>query len=189
MTTTITETTSVGASTVTMTETGSSGASNYQTVTELAYSHWAAIGDTNLTGTTSQYSSSASLWWYVHDSALNTTAGPYTGSAISATWSKFFNSGPTYWTVYNYSLSFSSSTTATITADVWYVIGSGGNTHTLILPYELDYNYQNGQWVLTSDWWGLPHSPGQVYSGVLSPSVSTTSSSSTSSSSGGYYGY
>lgn len=154
----------------------STTSSNYQAVTGLAYSHWTSIGDANLSGTTSQYTSSAALWWYVQNSPLNTTNGPYTGSAISATWTKFFKNGPTYWTVYNYTLVFPSSTTARVTADVWYVLGHGSSTHTLYLPYELDYTLQNGQWFLSTDWWGLPHSPGLVYSGVVTPGVSTTSS-------------
>ncbi|MHB1907874.1 MAG: hypothetical protein ACYCQJ_03255 [Nitrososphaerales archaeon] len=176
----------------------STTSSNYQTVTGLAYSHWTSIGDANLSGTMSQYTSSAALWWYVHNSPLNTTSGPYTGSAISATWTKFFNNGPTYWTVYNYTLVFTSSTTAKVTADVWYVLGHGSSTHTLYLPYELDYTFQNGQWSLSSDWWGLPHNPGVVYSGVVTPGASTVSSStsasqttttSSTSGGGGYGGY
>lgn len=181
----------------------SATSSNYQTVTGLAYSHWTSIGDANLSGTTSQYTSSAALWWYVQNSPLNTTSGPYTGSAISATWTKFFSNGPTYWTVYNYTLVFTSSTTARVTADVWYVLGHGNSTHTLYLPYELDYTFQNGRWSLSADWWGLPHSPGVVYSGVVTPGVSTTrsittsqtsstsvtQSSTTTSSTAGGYGY
>jgi Tfp pilus assembly protein FimT len=163
--------------------------SSDQIVTGLAFSHWTAIGDANLTGTMSQYSSSAALWWYVHDSPLNTTSGPYTGSNISATWSKFFNSGPTYWTVYNYSLTFPSSTSAKITADLWYVIGHGNATHTLYLPYELDYSYSGGNWSLTSDWWGLPHAPGVIYNGVVTPSSAISSSSSSTTTSTAPYGY
>lgn len=159
--------------------TTSAMASNYQTVTGLAFSHWTAIGNANLSGTMSQYSSSAALWWYVHDSALNTTGTPYTGSQISDTWTKFFGVGPTYWTVFNYSLIFPSSTSAKVTADVWYVLGHGNATHTLYLPYELDYNFQNGQWQLTADWWGLPHSPGAVYAGVVTPGAITPTTPST----------
>ncbi len=143
---------------------------NYEIVTGLAFAHWTAIGDANLSATMSQYSSTASLWWYVHNSPLNTTSGPYTGSAISSTWTKFFSNGPSYWTVYNYSVVFLSASSAKVTADLWYVLGHGNNTHTLYLPYELDYNYQNGQWYLTQDWWGLPNAPGVVHSGVVSPS-------------------
>src|SRR5579884_825067 len=58
-------------------------------VTQLAYQHWTAIGDANLTATLSQYSPSAQLWWYVHNSPLNTVNSAYTGNNISATWSKF----------------------------------------------------------------------------------------------------
>lgn len=171
---------------------------NSQVITGLAFAHWTAIGDANLTATISQYSPSASLWWYVHDSALNTTTVAYTGSSISATWTKFFKAGPTYWTVYNFSVSFTSSTQAVVTADVWYVIGSGANTKTLYLPYELDYSYQNGAWVLTGDWWGLPSSPGMIYSGVVTPAISsttttttttTTTSTGSTSSSSGYNSY
>ena len=185
-TATVTETTTIS---------GSTAASNYQTVTALAFSHWTAIGNANLTGTITQYGSSAALWWYVHGSTLNTTAGPYTGSEISSTWTKFFGNGPTYWTAYNYSLAFSSSTSAKVTADIWYVLGNGNNTHTLYLPYELDYSYQNGQWSLTGDWWGLPHDPGLDYSGVVSPAAASsstntaTSSTTTSSSTTSYYSY
>ena len=181
-TTTITSTVTAGT---TLT---SSMASNYQTVTGLAYSHWTQIGIANLTGTMSQYSSNAALWWYVHGSALNTTSGPYTGSQISDTWTAFFKAGPTYWTVYNYTLSFPNSNSAKVFADVWYILGHGNATHTLYLPYELDYNFQNGQWQLTGDWWGLPHSPGAVYLGVVTPTspvastTSTTASTATSSS-------
>lgn len=173
---------------------------NAQVITGLAFAHWTAIGDANLTATISQYSSSASLWWYVHDSALNTTTAAYTGSNIAATWTKFFKVGPTYWTVYNFSVSFSSNTQALVTADVWYVIGNGANTKTLYLPYELDYSYQNGAWVLTGDWWGLPNNPGMIYSGVVTPLISsstttttgsTTTTTTTSSSTGssGYNSY
>ena len=180
--------------------TASSASSNYDTVTGLAYAHWGAIGNGNLSATTSQYSSSADLWWYVKGSALNTTSGPYTGNAISTTWQKFFNNvgGHTYWTVYNYSLSFSGSTAAKVTADVWYVIGSGSSTHTLALPYELDYNLQGGSWMLTADWWGLPSHPGEILTGVVAPSTvaqttSTTTTqsatSSTTTSTAGGYGY
>ncbi len=161
----------------------STTASNTQIVSSLAFSHWTAIGDANLTATMSQYSSSAVLWWYVHDSALNTTTG-YTGNAISTTWTKFFSNGPTYWSAYNYSVSFPSSTSSKVTADLWYVLGHDNATHTLYLPYELDYNYLNGQWQLTADWWGLPSSPGFVYLGVVTPTTSSTTTiiSSTSSS-------
>ncbi len=173
--------------------------SNYDEVTALAFQHWTAIGDANLTATMSQYSSSASLWWYVHGSALNTTTVAYTGSSISTTWSKFFAAaGPTYWTVYNYKVSFPSSTEAVVTATLYYVLGKGTNVHTLYLPYELVYVYQNGKWVLNADWWGLPGSPGMVYSGVVMPtsvtssttsSSTSTSSTSSSSSSSGYNSY
>jgi hypothetical protein len=174
---------------------------NYEIVTGLAFAHWTAIGDANLSATMSQYSSTASLWWYVHNSPLNTTSGPYTGSAISSTWTKFFSNGPSYWTVYNYSVVFLSASSAKVTADLWYVLGHGNNTHTLYLPYELDYNYQNGQWYLTQDWWGLPNAPGVVYSGVVSPSsthagttttttaTASITTSSTKSATPGGYGY
>ena len=168
------------------TSTPTASSSTSQVVTGLAYSHWEAIGDANLAGTVSQYSSSAALWWYVKGSALNTTSGAYTGTAISSTWQKFFKSGPTYWTVYNYSLTFSSSTAAKVTADVWYVIGNGNSTHTLHLPYELDYNLQSGSWVLTTDWWGLPNFPGLVFTGVVTP---PSAAPTTTSSSGGVGGY
>lgn len=164
------------------TSTMSSGSSNYDVVTGLAYAHWTAIGDTNLSGTLSQYSSSSDLWWYVNGSPLNTTAGAYTGNAISSTWQSFFKAGPTYWTVYNYSLTFPSSTTAKVLADVWYVIGSGSSTHTLKLPYELDYNQvSGGTWQLNGDWWGLPSNPGQVFNGVVTPSSSVVTTTTTSS--------
>lgn len=177
--------TSTTIKTTSTTSSSTISSSNYQTVTELAFAHWGAIGDANLSGTLSQYSSTADLWWYVKGSSLNTTSGAYTGSAISLTWQSFFNNagGHTYWTVYNYTVVFTSSTSAEVTADVWYVIGSGSSTVTLKLPYELDYNLQDGSWMLTSDWWGLPSNPGQMYSGVQSPST-TTSSTTTSTTSG-----
>jgi hypothetical protein len=174
----------------------SAGSSDIQSITSLAFEHWGAIGEGNLSATLSQYSSSAELWWYVQGSPLNTTSGPYTGSSVSSTWQKFFNNvgGPTYWTVHDFSTSFPSSGAAKVTADVWFVIGSGSNTHTLVLPYELDYNLQGGSWILTGDWWGLPHSPGQVLSGVVVPSSSSSTTSSSGSSSStttavGGYGY
>lgn len=164
----------------------STSASSSQIVTSLAYSHWMAIGDANLSAALSQYSSAADLWWYVHGSALNTTGGPYTGSNISSTWTKFFSNGPTYWTAYNVSLTFPNSTSAKVTADIWFVLGHGNAvnaTHTLYLPYELDYNFQNSQWQLSADWWGLPNNPGLVHLGVAAPGTSSTTASSTSSSS------
>jgi hypothetical protein len=170
------------SSTSKTTSTASSTTSSYDTITALAFDHWGAIGDGNLTATLSQYSSSADLWWYVQGSSLNTTSGAYTGSGISSTWSKFFSNvgGHTYWTVYNYTVDFTSSTAAKVTADVWYIIGSGSSAVTLKLPYELDYNSQSGSWVLTTDWWGLPSHPGVIASGVLSPSSTTTTTSSSS---------
>ncbi len=171
--------TKTGATNTSTTTTAST--SNYEAVTNLAYAHWGAIGNGNLTATLSQYSSSADLWWYVKGSSLNTTSGAYTGSAISSTWQKFFTNvgGHTFWTVYNYTVAFSSSSAAKVTADVWYVIGSGTNTNTLELPYELDYNLQNGAWVLTADWWGLQSNPGQTVSGVAAPSSPSTTSTTT----------
>jgi|ADKI01.1.fsa_nt_gi hypothetical protein len=139
-------------------------------VTQLAYQHWAAIGEANLTATMSEYSSSAQLWWYVRNSPLNTVSSAYTGSNISETWSKFFKVGPTYWAVYNFSVTIQSSTSAKVTADLWYVIGNGNSTRTLYLPYELDYSYQNGHWMLVGDWWGLPNHYGYSMPGVVSPS-------------------
>ncbi|MEM0288126.1 MAG: hypothetical protein QXG05_08180 [Nitrososphaerota archaeon] len=153
------------------------------TVTALAYEHWAAIGQKNLSATLSQYGSNSVLYWYVKGSALN---GTYTtASSISATWQAFFSHTTTvYYIVTDYSLVFSGTTSAKVTAIVWYLLGNG--TVTLKLPYELDYAYTGGHWVLTGDWWGLPNNPGTITVGVVQPGVSSSSSSSSS----GYgYGY
>ncbi|MCL5067929.1 MAG: hypothetical protein M1368_06215 [Thaumarchaeota archaeon] len=148
-------------------------------VTALAYSHWVSIGSQNLTAVMSQYGSSAVLGWYVNpSSALN---GTYTNSsAIKSTWTKFFDANPTtYYTIYNYTLSINGSS-ATANADIWYVLGNG--TVTLKLPYELNYQIQNGSWVLTGDWWGLPNQPGTVVHGVVPIITVTTNTTSTTSS-------
>ena len=153
-------------------------------VTALAYSHWASIGAKNLTAVMSQYGPSATLGWYVSpSSALN---GTYTNSsAIRSTWTKFFNANPTtYYTIYNYTVSVNGSS-ATANADIWYILGNG--TVTLKLPYELNYKFVSGSWVLVGDWWGLPSRPGSIAHGIATiatpsttTSTSTTSSTSTS---------
>lgn len=176
-TTTITSTISS-----TTTETETVAASNtslaVSQVTALAYSHWASVGSKNLTAVMSQYSPSAVLGWYVNPaSALN---GTYTNSsAIQNTWTKFFDANPTtYYTIYNYSLTFNGSI-ATVNAVIWYVLGNG--TVTLKLPYELNYQLQNGSWALTGDWWGLPNQPGTIVHEVA-PIITATTSVTTSTS-------
>lgn len=152
------------------------------TVNALAFEHWAAIGQKNLTATLSQYGPGSVLYWYVKGSALN---GTYTNqTAISKTWQAFFSHTNTvYYVITDYSVSLSGSS-AKVTAVLWYLLGNA--TVTLKLPYELDYSYANGHWTLVGDWWGLPNNPGITMRGVSWPGYTATTSSSTSSYSYGY---
>ena len=146
-------------------------------ITALSYSHWASIGTKNVSAVMAQYAPNAILAWYVSpNSALN---GTYTNStSIKSTWTKFFNANPTtYYTIYNYTLSVNASS-ATARADIWYVLGNG--TVTLKLPYELNYQYQSGKWLLTGDWWGLPSNPGTIVHGIAAVDSTVTSTSTTS---------
>ncbi len=166
-----TTTTVISTTTATTTEAASNASSAATEVTALAYSHWASIGTKNLTAVMSQYAPNATLGWFVNPaSPLN---GTYTNSsAIRETWTKFFDANPTtYYTIYNYTLSINGSSAAA-KAVVWYVLGNG--TATLKLPYELNYSLQNGAWVLTGDWWGLPNQPGSIVHGVAPIVTSTT---------------
>ncbi len=152
-------------------------------ITALAYSHWASIGDKNLSSVMSEYAPNSVLYWYVGPtSPLN---GTYTGlSSINATWTKFLSSTPSiYYTVYNYTVSVKGNT-GTVSADLWYVLRNG--TVTLKLPYLLIYQNENGTWRLTGDWWGLPNNPGVAVPGVAtltSTTVATTTTEKTTASS------
>ena len=140
-------------------------------VTQLAYTHFAAIGAENLTATMSQYTSSPTLYWVVSPSSpLN---GTYTGtSAVQGTWTKFFKANPTaYYSIYNFTVSVSGST-ATVRADVWYVLGGGKAT--LKLPYELVYTSSGSSWSLSQEYWGIPGNPGTVSPGIVPTSSSVT---------------
>lgn len=140
-------------------------------VVQLAYAHFAAIGSESLTATMSQYGSNPTLYWVVSPSSpLN---GTYTGtSAVQATWTKFFKANPTaYYSIYNFTTS-TSGNTATVKADVWYVLGGGKVT--LKLPYELVYKASGNSWSLSTEYWGIPGTPG-----VISPGISPTSSGAT----------
>ncbi len=133
-------------------------------VTQLAYAHFAAIGSENLTATMSQYGSNPVLYWVVSPSSpLN---GTYSGTgAVQTTWSKFFKANPSaYYALYNLSVSVS-GTSATVTTNVWYILGGGKVT--LKLPYELVYTVQNGSWLLAQEYWGIPGNPGLITPGVL----------------------
>jgi uncharacterized lipoprotein YmbA len=140
-------------------------------VTQLAYAHFAAIGTENLTATMSQYGSNPTLYWVVSPSSpLN---GTYTGtSAVQATWAKFYHANPTaYYSIYNFTASVSGST-ATVKADVWYVLAGGKVT--LKLPYVLVYTSSGGSWNLSTEYWGIPGSPGTISSGVSPNSSGVT---------------
>jgi ketosteroid isomerase-like protein len=140
-------------------------------VTQLAYAHFAAIGSENLTATMSQYSSSPTLYWVVAPSSpLN---GTYTGtSAVQGTWTKFFKANPTaYYSLYNFTVSVSGNT-ATVKADVWYVLGGGKAT--LKLPYVLVYTSSGSSWRLSQEYWGIPGNPGRVSAGIVPTSSSVT---------------
>jgi hypothetical protein len=177
-------------------------------VTALAYQHWEAIGEENLSQTISQYSSSSVLYWNVKGSALN---GTYTNiSQIKSTWSKFFQHDPIdYYSIYNFKVSISGNY-ANVTAYLWYLVlvnlsdkqnlsgltsikGNGtvnDTVATLILPYLLTYEDVGGSWHLQGDWWGLPApSNGFVVKGIAEQFLNLTVSSSSSSGSGGIGGY
>lgn len=177
-------------------------------VTSMAYEHWAAISEENLSQVVSQYSSSSVLYWNVKGSALN---GTYTNtSQIESTWSKFFQHDPIdYYSVYNFKISISGNF-ANVTADLWYLVlvnasdkqnlsgltsikGNGtvnDTVATLILPYLLTYQDVGGSWHLQGDWWGLPAPDnGFVVKGVAEQFLNLTVTSSSSSGSGGIGGY
>ncbi len=135
-------------------------------VTQMAYSHFAAIGADNLTGTMSQYNSNPTLYWVVSPSSpLN---GTYSGTGnVQATWSKFFKANPAvYYTLYNFTVSISGNN-AIVKADVWYVLAGGKAT--LKLPYELVYTRSGESWSLSTEYWGIPGNPGIIIPGVASP--------------------
>ncbi len=148
------------------------------------------------------------LYWNVKGSTLN---GTYTNlSQIESTWSKFFLHDPIdYYSIYNFKISMSGNY-ANVTADLWYIVlanstdrvnisgltsikGSGSvnsTVATLILPYLMTYENQNGAWHLKGDWWGLP-SPdnGFVVRGLAEQFLNLSASQSSSSGYGGYGGY
>ena len=92
----------------------------------------------------------------------------------------FFTANPiSYFNVQNYSLRFTNSSYATVSAMLWYVLGNGSSVKTLEIPYLLEYSYQNSTWSLVGESWGLSSSPGSITAGVVSPIVSTIVASST----------
>lgn len=107
-----------------------STATQEQIVTTLAYEQWNAIDMENLKSTMSQYSSSATLYWYMentsydraHNAALN---GIYsTSTNISATWTKFFQESVVYYWVGRLTVTVTNKT-ANAQAKLWHLISDG----------------------------------------------------------------
>ncbi|MBX8632331.1 MAG: hypothetical protein KIY12_05500 [Thermoplasmata archaeon] len=149
-------------------------------VTSLAFEHWNAIGIENINLTMSQYSSNATLYWYVnyssYDNAYNSALnGTHAGlTAIRSVWTTFFSESVVYYWVGALKTNVTGGT-ATVTAHLWYLMSNGtvnqsanvsSQLFTVIMPYELYYFYSGGHWYLSSEWWGFPNNQGHVYPGA-----------------------
>lgn len=128
---------------------------NQYGVVAAAYAHWNSIAARNLSGTTSDYTTTASLQW--NGGALN---GTYGGVAnISKVWQEFFAGSSAIWwsTIAPVSVSVG-TTTSQVNATLQFTLTSVANPLDITfvdVAYSLQFNYTPGGWMIASEVWHL----------------------------------
>ena len=167
------------------TKTGASSATSKtletnQLIAPLAYEHWASIGEKNLSGIMSQYSSGyEALWWFVNYTGIgpangrydcNIPRGPNNCSYFpESAWRSFFNDTPslTNYFVCNFSLTDELDGRIVVMAVIWYQLANRNDT--LVVPFEIDFQDYNNTWAVWRDWFGLEQNQAQLRQGLVTP--------------------
>ena len=152
--------------------------SAYQIIPPLAYQHWQSIGVRNVSSIMAGYSQYyEAVWWYFngsaalsaingkHDCNIPTGAGNCSGN-VRTIWEDFAN----YTVTLHYSICGANFTLGGGNwfygrSVMWYTSLSGNET--IRVPLEIDFRYENGQWQLLRDWFGLPGEPATVMAGSV----------------------
>lgn len=124
-------------------------------VVAAAYAHWNSISARNLSGTTSDYTTTVSLQWI--GGALN---GTYVGVAnISRVWQEFFAGSSAMWwsTIAPVSVSVG-TTTSQVNATLQFTLTSAANPLDITfvdVAYSLQFIYTHGGWMVAFEVWHL----------------------------------
>jgi hypothetical protein len=151
----------------------------FQRISPLAYAHWNAIGQKNVSAIMSGYTDTyEALWWFVNGSNfLNISDGRYdcnipTGpnncsEDLRAVWEVFAKNTPQFnYTICNVNLTLGVQTRAFVMGTLWYASTTGNET--IKVPLETDFEFSNNQWVLERDWFGMPGTPVLIFPGNVS---------------------
>jgi hypothetical protein len=152
----------------------------FQIISPLAYRHWTAIGQKNVSAIMSGYTDNyEALWWFVNGSNfLNIADGRYdcnipTGNSncsedLRAVWEVFAENTPQFdYTICNVNFTLGIQTRAFAMATLWYVSPTGNET--IKVPLETDFELFNNQWELERDWFGMPGIPVLILPGNVTP--------------------
>lgn len=168
-----------GSSTVT-TIVSSSASVNTTLIQSLAYAHWKAIGEKNLTLIMSQYSLGyRAVWFFINDSSLGPANGRYDCNIPSgpnncnyfpeSAWQTFFNhTSSLSYTICDYNMTTELDGRIIVRATVWYELENMNLT--LKVPYEMDFQYYNSTWAVWKEFFGLQQQYAVVLDGYASPS-------------------
>lgn len=149
-------------------------------ITSLAYAHWKAIGEKNLTLIMSQYSLGyRAVWFFIYNSSIGPVNGRYDCNVTSGSnncnyfletaWQTFFNhTSSLQYAVCNYTITPGLSGRVIVRAIVWYTLVNMNLT--LKVPYEMDFQYYNQTWAVWKDFFGLQQEEASVLQGYVSSS-------------------
>jgi hypothetical protein len=172
------ESTSVSQSTSNSTNTSS-------LIASLAYAHWAAIGEKNLTKIMSQYSTGyRAVWFFISNSSLGPQNGRYDcnipigpnncNSFPEFAWQAFFNhTSSLRYSLCNYSMTTSLEGRDVVMATVWYQLENMNQT--LAVPYRIDFQYYNSTWAVWREWFGMQQVQAVLFPGYIVPICQSSS--------------
>lgn len=149
-----------------------------QIIEPLAYQHWQSIGTRNVSAIMSGYSHYyEDVWWFFNgSSALSAINGKHdcnipTGTEncsrnVQMIWEDFANyTVPLQFALCGSNFTLGSGNWFYARSLMWYTSLSGNET--IKVPLEIDFRYENGQWQLLRDWFGLPGDPATVMAGSI----------------------
>jgi hypothetical protein len=149
-------------------------------IASLAYAHWMAIGEKNLTRIMSQYSTGyRAASFFISNSSLGPQNGRYdcnipTGPNncnrfLESAWQTLFNhTSSLKYSVCNYSMTTGSGGGDLVVATVWYQLRNMNQT--LKVPYMINFEYYNSTWAVDKEWFGMQEDQAILFPGYIIPS-------------------
>lgn len=149
-----------------------------QYILALAFAHWRAIGEKNVTLLMSQYSTGyEAAWFFINESSIGPTNGRYDCNIPrgpnncsyfpSNAWETLFNgTGRWSYTVCEPNVTNGLAGRVVVQAIVYYFLAD--RNETLRVPYEMDFQFFNGTWAVWKDWFGLEQNQAKVSQGIES---------------------